>query len=54
MRRREAAKPRLAVYGEARGMIGAIDGMPAAHRASALPLSQMRNLQSKVPEDLWP
>ena len=35
-------------------MIRAIDGMPAAHRASACLSHKLGNLQSKVPEDLWP
>jgi hypothetical protein len=42
MRRREAAEPLLVVCDGAPGMIRAIDGMPAAHRASALPFSSNR------------
>ena len=54
MRRREAAEPLLVVCDGAPGMIRAIDGMPAAHRTSACLSHKVGNLQSKVPEDLWP
>ena len=51
MRRREAAEPLLVVCDGAPGMIRAIDEMPAAHRASALPLSQGAQPQWRMEDD---
>ena len=56
MRQREAAEPLLVVCDGAPGMIRAIDGIPAAHRASALLLSEggPPAKQGAQPKDLWP
>jgi transposase-like protein len=53
MRRRGLPDPLLVVSGGAPGIIRAIEECFSAHAVAAPPGPQMRNLASRVPEDVW-
>jgi putative transposase len=54
MRRREAAEPLLVVCDGAPGMIRAVEEYRPRTQHQRCLSHKVRNLQSKVPEDLWP